>query len=84
MVDKIEISRDIDASPEQVYAAISDVTRMGEWSEECYACEWHEGFDGPVVGATLTVTTAMVTSHGQRKAGSSRPIRAVPSSSSAR
>ena len=53
MVDKIEISRDIDASPEQVYAAISDVTRMGEWSEECYACEWHEGFDGPVVGATF-------------------------------
>jgi uncharacterized protein YndB with AHSA1/START domain len=54
MVDtKIEFSRDILASPEQVYAAISDVTRMGEWSEECVACEWHEGFDGPAVGATF-------------------------------
>lgn len=54
MVDtKIEASRDIVASPEQVYAAISDVTRMGEWSEECVRCEWHEGFDGPVVGATF-------------------------------
>ena len=53
MAERIEISRDIAASPEEVYAAISDVTRMGEWSEECYACEWHEGFDGPEVGATF-------------------------------
>jgi uncharacterized protein YndB with AHSA1/START domain len=53
MVDRLEISRDIAASPEAVYAAISDVTRMGEWSEECYACEWHDGFNGPVVGATF-------------------------------
>jgi uncharacterized protein YndB with AHSA1/START domain len=53
MNERIEISREIAASPEQVYAAISDVTRMGEWSEECYACEWHEGFDGPTVGATF-------------------------------
>jgi uncharacterized protein YndB with AHSA1/START domain len=50
---RIEISRDIGASPERLYAAISDVTRMGEWSEECHTCEWHEGFDGPVVGATF-------------------------------
>jgi uncharacterized protein YndB with AHSA1/START domain len=49
--NRIEISREIKASPESVYAAISDVTRMGEWSQECYACEWHEGFDGPAVGA---------------------------------
>ena len=53
MPERIEISRDIAASPDAVYAAISDVTRMGEWSEECYACEWHEGVDGPAVGATF-------------------------------
>jgi uncharacterized protein YndB with AHSA1/START domain len=53
MTEKIEISRDIAAPPEAVYAAISDVARMGEWSEECYSCEWHEGFDGPAVGATF-------------------------------
>jgi uncharacterized protein YndB with AHSA1/START domain len=53
MTDRLEISRDIAASPEAVYAAISDVTRMGEWSAECHACEWHEGFDGPSVGATF-------------------------------
>jgi uncharacterized protein YndB with AHSA1/START domain len=53
MVEKLEIARDIAADPDVVYAAISDVTRMGEWSEECYACEWHAGFDRPVVGATF-------------------------------
>jgi uncharacterized protein YndB with AHSA1/START domain len=50
---RIEISRDIATSPEAVYAAISDVTRMGEWSEECHTCEWHDGVDGPAVGATF-------------------------------
>jgi uncharacterized protein YndB with AHSA1/START domain len=49
----LEISRDIAAAPEEVYAAISDVTRMGEWSEECHRCMWHDGYDGPVVGATF-------------------------------
>jgi uncharacterized protein YndB with AHSA1/START domain len=53
MTDRIEVSRDIAAPAEVVYAAISDVTRMGEWSPECYACEWHEGVDGPAVGATF-------------------------------
>ncbi len=53
MTERLEISRDIAAPPELVYAAISDVTRMGEWSEECHACEWHDGYDGPVVGATF-------------------------------
>ncbi|MGH3401985.1 MAG: SRPBCC family protein [Streptosporangiaceae bacterium] len=53
MDETIRVTRDIAASPEDVYAAISDVTRMGEWSEECYACEWHKGFDGPEVGATF-------------------------------
>ena len=53
MADRIVISRDIAASPEAVYAAISDVTRMGEWSEECHSCSWREGFAGPEVGATF-------------------------------
>jgi uncharacterized protein YndB with AHSA1/START domain len=53
MTKRIEITRDIAASPEAVYAAISDVTRMGEWSEECYACEWHEGYEAASVGATF-------------------------------
>lgn len=53
MADKIEVSRDIAASPEEVYAALSDVTRMGDWSPECYACEWQEGSHGAAVGAVF-------------------------------
>ncbi len=34
-----------------VWSAISDVTRMGEWSPECHACEWQDGSSGPAVGA---------------------------------
>jgi uncharacterized protein YndB with AHSA1/START domain len=53
MADRLTVWRDIAASPDDVYAAISDVTRMGEWSQECYACEWHNGFDGPGIGAAF-------------------------------
>ena len=42
---------DIDASPEAVYALVSDVTRTGEWSPECRRCEWIEDATGPAVGA---------------------------------
>jgi uncharacterized protein YndB with AHSA1/START domain len=53
MAETLEVSRDIAAPAEVVYAAISDVTRMGEWSAECDACQWHDGFDGPGIGATF-------------------------------
>ena len=41
------------ASPERVYATVSDVTRTGEWSPECRECWWDAG-DGPRVGARFT------------------------------
>ena len=41
----------IDAPPERVYGLIADVTRMGEWSPECYRCEWVDGASGPETGA---------------------------------
>ena len=41
----------IQAPPEKVYAMLSDVTRMGEWSPECVKAEWIEGATGPAVGA---------------------------------
>ena len=34
-----------------VFAAISDVTRMGEFSPECTACRWVPPATGPEVGA---------------------------------
>ena len=45
------VTRDIAADPAVVWNAISDITRMGEWSPECHRCEWQEGFNGPAVGA---------------------------------
>ena len=47
--DRITIAR----VPEDVYAMVADVTRMGEWSPVCKACWWDEG-DGPRVGAWFT------------------------------
>jgi hypothetical protein len=41
------------ASPEEVYAVVSDVTRTGEWSPVCQRCWWDDG-DGPRVGAFFT------------------------------
>lgn len=41
----------IEVTPEVIYDLVSDVTRMGEWSPECVACEWVDGATGPVVGA---------------------------------
>ena len=34
-----------------VFAAVTDVTRMGEWSPECVACRWIDGAEGAAVGA---------------------------------
>jgi uncharacterized protein YndB with AHSA1/START domain len=40
----------IQAPPDKVYAMVTDVTRMGEWSPECVKAEWVDG-SGPAVGA---------------------------------
>ncbi len=53
MAPRIEITRDIAASPEVVYDAISDITRMGEWSEECHSCDWRAESAAPMVGAAF-------------------------------
>lgn len=45
------VSVDIAASPQDVYALVSDITRMGEWSPECVRCSWTKGATGPAVGA---------------------------------
>lgn len=53
MTYELSDSIHIDASPAEIYDLISDVTRTGEWSQQCYRCDW----DGPGmhdVGATFT------------------------------
>lgn len=42
---------DIAASPELVFGLITDITRMGEWSPECYRCAWLDGATSAHVGA---------------------------------
>ncbi len=54
MTPDVSVSRDIAASPAAVFAALTDISRMGEWSPENYLCEWNEGFDAPAVGAMYT------------------------------
>ena len=44
--DSIIVAR----SPDDLYAMVADVTRMGEYSPICKECWWDEG-DGPRVGA---------------------------------
>jgi hypothetical protein len=45
------VSIDIAATSDEVYALVSDITRMGEWSPECVECSWAKGATGPEVGA---------------------------------
>lgn len=46
-------SIEIAASPEAVYALVTDIARTGEWSPTCQQCWWQEG-EGPRVGARFT------------------------------
>jgi uncharacterized protein YndB with AHSA1/START domain len=39
------------APPERVWALVSDVTRIGEFSPETFEAEWLDGATGPAVGA---------------------------------
>ena len=46
----------VPATPEQVYAVVSDVTRIAEWSHECRAAEWLDGTEVAAVGARFRGT----------------------------
>jgi Polyketide cyclase / dehydrase and lipid transport len=50
---KMSDSISVAVPPDELYALVSDVTRMGEWSPVCRACWWDEGA-GPQVGAWFT------------------------------
>ena len=43
-------SIEIAAPPEVVYDLLADITRMGEWSPECYRCVWLDGATAAEVG----------------------------------
>ena len=47
-----EVRTTVAASPERLWAILSDLDRMGEWSPECYRVEWLDGATSPArVGA---------------------------------
>jgi uncharacterized protein YndB with AHSA1/START domain len=48
-----EVTVHIDAPPSQVWALVSDVTRIGEFSPETFEARWTRGSTGPEVGATF-------------------------------
>ncbi len=48
---KGEVTLRMDAPPEKVWALVSDVTRIGEFSPETFEARWSRGSTGPEVGA---------------------------------
>jgi uncharacterized protein YndB with AHSA1/START domain len=46
-----EIFLIVAAPPGQVWALVSDITRVGDWGGECVRAEWIDGAEGPAVGA---------------------------------
>ena len=46
-------SVEVVAPAQVVWALVSDLTRMGEWSPETERVEWTKGATGPSVGATF-------------------------------
>jgi uncharacterized protein YndB with AHSA1/START domain len=55
-VADVVVTEEVAASPDTVYAMVSDVTRMGSWSPETTACRWIGGATGPAVGVRFRGT----------------------------
>jgi uncharacterized protein YndB with AHSA1/START domain len=51
MTDSVTVH--IDATPEEVWDLVSDVTKIGRYSPETFEAEWTDGSTGPEVGATF-------------------------------
>ena len=75
MAEPVSVSREVAAPPEEVWALVSDLTRMGEWSPEARGGRWAGGTDGPSVGAVFK---------GRNRNGRYRWRTNVPSSSAIR
>lgn len=51
MPDQIRVERTIRAKAAELYALVTDLARMGDWSPENTGGKWLNGASGPVVGA---------------------------------
>ena len=63
MTEQVSVTREISAPAEQVWAMVSDVTRMGEWSPENEGATWLGNATGPQPGAKFRGTNRI----GKRK-----------------
>jgi uncharacterized protein YndB with AHSA1/START domain len=50
-MSNVQVSTDIAAPADKVWALVSDLPRMGEWSPENTGGRWLRGATGPAVGA---------------------------------
>lgn len=53
MPEQVSVSRHVGAPAELVWAMVSDITRMGEWSPESEGARWTKGATGPRPGAAF-------------------------------
>lgn len=51
MSGQVSVSRNVAAPADVVWALVTDVTRMGEWSPETTSARWIKGAGGPAAGA---------------------------------
>jgi hypothetical protein len=56
MGQRVSVERVVAASPDVVWAMVSDVTRMGEWSPENQGAAWIGSTKAPEVGAKFRGT----------------------------
>ena len=56
MADQVSVTEHIDAAADEVYALVSDLPRMGEWSPENTGGKWVGGATGPSLGAKFKGT----------------------------
>jgi len=68
--EKSSASIEINAAPEVVWQLVADITRMGEWSPECWKAEWEDGTTGPAVGALFRGYNRAGSTSGSRRASS--------------
>jgi hypothetical protein len=72
-LDRDELSIHVDASTQELYALVSDVTRTPQFSPEVVACVWLDGATGPRVGARFEATNAV----GRGRRWKNRPVVTV-------
>ena len=60
------VDLEIEADADKLYAMVSDLPRIGEWSPECESVTWEGDVTEPVVGSTFV---------GQNAVGPGRRIR---------